>query len=91
VDIETRRKKQRALMRRAVHRKVRTRAQQIYESRGQTEGQELQDWFQAEAELLENRALAPIYRRMLGECVQNEEDTPTAETADQPVTCETTA
>jgi len=63
VDIETRRKKQLALMARMVERKVRSRAQQLYETRGQAEGQELQDWFQAESEVLENSILAPIYRR----------------------------
>jgi hypothetical protein len=30
-----------------VERKVRSRAQQLYESRGQTEGRELEDWFKA--------------------------------------------
>jgi len=47
-----------------VERKVRSRAQQIYESRGKTEGQDLQDWFQAESEVLENSILAPLYRRL---------------------------
>jgi hypothetical protein len=64
VDIETRRKKQQTLMVQLVERKVRSRAKQIYETRGQTEGQALQDWFQAESEVLENSILAPLYRRM---------------------------
>lgn len=64
MDIETRRKKQQALMVRMVERKVRSRAQQLYETRGQEEGQELQDWFQAESEVLENSILAPLYRRV---------------------------
>jgi hypothetical protein len=64
VDFETRRKKQQALMVQLVERKVRTRAQQLYETRGQTEGQELQDWFQAESEVLDKSILAPLYRRM---------------------------
>jgi hypothetical protein len=64
LDIETRRKKQQALMVRMVERKVRSRAQQLYETRGQEEGQELQDWFQAESEILENSILAPLYRRV---------------------------
>jgi hypothetical protein len=64
VDSETRRKKQQALMVRMVERKVRSRAQQLYETRGQVEGQELQDWYQAESEVLENSAVAPLYRRM---------------------------
>jgi len=64
VDIQTRRKKQQALMLQMVERKVRSRAQQLYEKRGQTEGQDLQDWFQAESEVLENSILAPLYRRV---------------------------
>lgn len=47
-----------------VERKVRSRAQQLYETRGQGEGQELEDWFRAESEVLENSILAPLYRRM---------------------------
>ncbi|HZQ95744.1 MAG TPA: DUF2934 domain-containing protein [Candidatus Sulfotelmatobacter sp.] len=64
VDIETRRKKQQALLVRMVERRVRSRAQQLYESRGQGEGHELQDWFQAESEVLENKPVAPLYRRV---------------------------
>ena len=64
VDIETRRKKQQTLMVQLVERKVRSRAKQLYETRGQEEGQALQDWFQAESEVLENSILAPLYRRM---------------------------
>jgi Protein of unknown function (DUF2934) len=64
VDIETRRNKQRALMARMVERKVRSRAKQLYESRGQEEGQDLQDWFQAESEMLENKFLANLYRKV---------------------------
>ena len=63
MDIETRRKKQQALMVQLVERKVRSRAQQLYEDRGQTEGQALQDWFQAESEVLEKSILGPLYRR----------------------------
>jgi Protein of unknown function (DUF2934) len=64
VDIETRRKRQQELMRRMAERKVRTRAQQLYESRGQGDGHALQDWFQAEAEMLEDNRVAPLYRRL---------------------------
>ncbi len=66
MDLETRRKKQQALMVQMVERQVRTRAQQLYETRGQVGGQDLQDWFQAEAEILENSVLAPLYRRLKG-------------------------
>lgn len=64
MDNETRRKKQQKLMVQMVERKVRSRAQQLYETRGQTEGRELQDWFQAESEVLENSILAPLYKRL---------------------------
>jgi hypothetical protein len=64
LDTETRRKKQQALMVHMVERKVRSRAKQLYETRGQKEGQDLQDWFQAESEVLENSILAPLYRRL---------------------------
>jgi len=61
VDIKTQRQK---LMVKLVERKVRSRAQQLYETRGQNEGGDLQDWFQAESEVLGNSILAPLYRRM---------------------------
>jgi hypothetical protein len=64
LDIETRRKKQRALMVHLVERKVRSRAKQLYETRGQEEGQDLKDWFQAESEVLGKSILAPLYRRL---------------------------
>jgi hypothetical protein len=64
LDIETRRKKQRALMAQLVERKVRSRAKQLYETRGQEEGQDLKDWFQAESEVLGKSILAPLYRRL---------------------------
>jgi Protein of unknown function (DUF2934) len=64
VDIETRRKKQQALMVQLVERKVRSRAKQLYETRGQEDGQALQDWFQAESEVLGKSILAPLYRRL---------------------------
>src|SRR5260370_34685287 len=64
VDIETLRKKQQDLMVQLVERKVRSRAKQLYETRGQAEGQALRDWFQAESEVLENSMLAPLYRRL---------------------------
>ena len=64
MDIETRRKKQQTLMVQMVERKVRSRAQQIYETRGQTGGSDLQDWFQAESEIIQNSMVAPLYRRL---------------------------
>ena len=81
MDFETRRKKQQTLMVQLVERKVRTRAQQLYETRGEGEGRDLQDWFQAEAEVLENSILAPLYRRMRSgtAAVETESDLATAD------------
>lgn len=83
MDIETRRKKQQALMMQMVERKVRSRAQQLYETRGEAEGQELQDWFQAETEVLENSILAPLYRRLKSNTPE-EDDQLSAELTEQP-------
>jgi hypothetical protein len=60
-----------------VERKVRSRAQQLYESRGQAEGQDLQDWFQAESEVLENSVLGPLYRRVKSSATGEQSDRPT--------------
>ena len=73
MDIETRRKKQRAMMVQLVERKVRSRAKQLYETRGQAEGQDLDNWFQAETEVLGNSILAPLYRRMRTAIQESEE------------------
>ena len=78
MDIETRRKKQQTMMVNLVERKVRSRAKQLYETRGQEDGQALQDWFQAESEILENSILAPLYRRLRAgsQDVKNSDSTP---------------
>jgi len=67
VDIKTRRQKQQKLMLDLVERKVRSRARQLYESRGGEDGHALQDWVQAESEVLHNSILAPLYRRLRSE------------------------
>ena len=64
MDIKTRREKQQKLMVQMVERKVRSRAQQLYENRGQEDGRALEDWVQAESEVLENSILAPLYHRV---------------------------
>ena len=63
MDIETRRKKQQALMTELIERKIRLHAQHLYDQRGQQEGQALQDWVEAESRVLENSILAPLYRK----------------------------
>jgi len=63
VDTDTRRQKQRALITELLERKIRLHAQQLYDKRGQTEGFALQDWVEAESQVLENSILAPLYRK----------------------------
>lgn len=97
VDIETRRKKQQAMMVQLVERKVRSRAKQLYETRGQQDGQELQDWFQAETEVLDKNAVAPLYRRLKTSGQdQGENASPTTNSAAEfvaqdPAVCESNA
>lgn len=64
MDSETRRQKRQELMVQLVERKVRSRARQLYDTRGQVEGQALQDWIQAESEVLGKSILAPLYHRL---------------------------
>jgi len=92
VDIETRRKKQQTLMVQLVERKVRSRAKQLYETRGQEDGQALQDWFQAESEVLENSILAPLYRRLrTGNHDAQESDSTSEYAAQDSAACESNA
>ena len=63
LDNETRRKKQQALIAELLERKIRLHAQRLYDERGQAEGSALEDWVRAEADVLENSILAPLYRR----------------------------
>jgi hypothetical protein len=63
LDSDTRRKKQQALMTEALERKIRLHAQHLYDERGKGEGSALEDWVQAESEVLGNSILAPLYRR----------------------------
>ena len=72
MDIATRRKKQKELMARVLERRVRERAQQLYDERGQVEGQALEDWVRAESEIVENSIAGPLYRRLKNQDVQEE-------------------
>jgi hypothetical protein len=73
VDTNTRRQKQQALITELLERKIRMHARQRYDQRGQTEGFALQDWFEAESEVLEKNVLAPLYRKTRGEGRQPDE------------------
>ena len=61
VDSVTRNQERRKLMVELLERKVRLRARQLYEERGQTEGQALEDWVRAESEVLQSSILAPLW------------------------------
>jgi len=63
VTSEARRQKHQVLLVELVERKIRARAQQLYEERGHVDGLALADWVQAEGEVLAKSILAPLYRR----------------------------
>jgi hypothetical protein len=44
-----------------LERKIRMRARQLYHERGQAEGQDVEDWVQAESEVLQSSILAPLW------------------------------
>jgi Protein of unknown function (DUF2934) len=46
-----------------LERKIRLRARQLYHERGQADGQELEDWVQAESEILRTSILAPLWNK----------------------------
>jgi hypothetical protein len=46
-----------------LERKIRLRARQLYEQRGQIEGRELEDWVRAESEVLQSSILAPLWNK----------------------------
>ena len=91
MDSETRRQKQQALMVKLVERKVRSRAKQLYKTRGEVEGHALQDWVQAESEVLGNTVVAPLYRRLRSESQGSEEVETSDLVAQDSSACETSA
>ena len=58
--------KLRELMQDLIEGKIRLRAHELYQERGQEEGSALEDWLKAEAEVLKSSILAPLYRRSRG-------------------------
>jgi hypothetical protein len=63
VDSVTRSRERRKLMMELLERKIRLRARQLYEQRGQIEGRELEDWVRAESEVLQSSILAPLWNK----------------------------
>jgi hypothetical protein len=46
-----------------LERKIRMRAQQLYDEHGQVEGRDLEDWVRAEKEILKSSILAPLWKK----------------------------
>ena len=63
VDSETRTRERQRLMMDMLERKIRLRARQLYHQRGQEEGKALEDWIQAETEILKSSILAPLWSK----------------------------
>jgi hypothetical protein len=63
VDSVTRTRERQKLMLELLERKVRLRARQLYEERGQVEGREVEDWVKAESEILKSSILAPLWNK----------------------------
>ena len=74
VDSEARREKQQKLLLELVERKIRLRAEELYQGRDLHGGSELGDWLKAESEVLANSIVAPLYRRSRGNPGTSEPD-----------------
>jgi hypothetical protein len=61
VDSVTRTRERRKLMVELLERKIRLRADQLYNERGRVEGLALEDWVRAESEVLKSNILAPLW------------------------------
>ena len=61
VNSETRTHERRKLMITMLEQKIRLRARQLYEERGEVEGLALEDWTKAESEVLRTSILAPLW------------------------------
>ena len=69
MNSETRTRERQRLMIDLLERKIRLRAQQIYDELGREEGKALEHWIRAEAEILKSSILAPLWtRRVAQEC-----------------------
>ncbi len=55
------------LMLELLERKIRMRAHQLYDERGQVEGQDVEDWVKAESEVLKSSILAPLWNTRQGQ------------------------
>ena len=63
MDSVTRTRERQKLMVELLERKIRLRARQLYDERGQVDGQDLEDWVRAESEVLKTSILAPLWNK----------------------------
>ena len=63
MDTVSRTRQRQKLMMELLERKIRLRARQLYEERGQAAGQDLEDWVRAESEVLQSSILAPLWNK----------------------------
>jgi len=63
VDSITRTRERQKLLLELLERKIRLRAQQLYDERGQVEGLALEDWVRAESEVVSHGILAPLWNK----------------------------
>ena len=61
VDSITRTRERQKLLVELLARKIRLRADQLYNERGRVEGLALEDWVRAESEVLKSSILAPLW------------------------------
>ena len=61
MDSVTRTRERQKLMVDLLERKIRLRADQLYNERGRVEGLALEDWVRAESEVLKSSMLAPLW------------------------------
>ena len=61
MDSITRTRERQKLMVDLLERKIRLRAEQLYDERGRVEGLALEDWVRAESEVLKSSILAPLW------------------------------
>ena len=61
MDSVTRTRERQKLMVDLLERKIRLRAEQLYDERGRVEGLALEDWVRAESEVLKSSILAPLW------------------------------
>jgi len=77
MDNVTRTRERQKLLVEMLERRIRQRARQLSEERGQIEGRETDNWVRAESEILKSNVLAPLWNKLL--------DLRLAETSDETV------